>query len=82
VDIVLDTNIIVADFGLRGTAFRVAFDGIRRTDCKLLVPEVVIHEAVAKWREALTEAVEQQREAGELNSAADPREPCGTNGRP
>ena len=39
VDIVLDTNILVADFSLRGTAFRVTFDGIpeQRDDSKAKV---------------------------------------------
>ncbi len=62
-DIVLDANILIADYRLSGTAFRVTLDGIRRTDCKLLISEVVLAEVVAKYRDDLCEAVEQERKA-------------------
>lgn len=61
VDIIVDTNILVADYQLHGTAFRVAFDGIQRTDCTLLVPEVVVAEVIGKYREHMLEALTLHR---------------------
>jgi PIN domain len=63
VDIIVDANILIADFGLSGTAFRVAFDGIRRTASRMYVPEPAFAEAVAKHREHLAEAQDQLRKA-------------------
>jgi hypothetical protein len=63
VDIIVDTNILVADYQLNGTAFRVAFDGIHRTDWTLLVPQVVLAEVVSKYREQLLEVLAQHQKA-------------------
>ena len=60
-DIIVDTNIIVADFQLHGASFRVALDGVQRTDCRLFVPEIVVAEVICKYREHMLEALTLQQ---------------------
>jgi hypothetical protein len=63
VDIILDANILIADYQLSGTAFRVALDGIHRTDSRMCVPEVVVAEVVAKHKEHLALAGSELQKA-------------------
>jgi PIN domain len=49
VRIVLDTTELVADFYMSGTAFRVLADSLERLSATLVLPAVVIDEAVAKY---------------------------------
>ena len=55
--IVLDTNIILADFRLSGNAFRVFFEGIQRTGTKVYIPQVVIDEVIANFKERIDSLV-------------------------
>lgn len=52
-NILLDTNIFVADFPLAGVSFGLLRDGIRRTDATLLVPRVVYDETLNRFRECV-----------------------------
>jgi hypothetical protein len=49
VRIVLDTTELVADFYLSGTAFRILSECLERLSATLIVPAVVVDEAVAKY---------------------------------
>lgn len=51
--LVLDSNIICADFHLKGSDFRVLLDSLPRTGISLCVPEIVIDEAVNKYGEEI-----------------------------
>lgn len=53
--VVLDTNIFYRDFLLRGSAFRVLLESVQSVPARLCVPEVVLDETLAKYREALSE---------------------------
>ena len=53
--VVLDTNIFYRDFLLRGNAFRILLESIQYVPARLCVPEVVLDETLAKYREALSE---------------------------
>lgn len=63
--IILDTNILVANFR-PSNAFRLLLEASRGGQIQLVVPELVIAEAAAKYREQLAEAVrtlERSRQA-------------------
>ncbi len=64
--IILDSNIFVADFWLRGTSFRVLLDALPKTGHRLLVPKVVIEEVVAKYKQRLEETVVTLEKAATL----------------
>jgi hypothetical protein len=49
--VVVDTNILFADFAFKSESFRVLSEGVRRTDLRLRIPQVVFDEAVNKYRE-------------------------------
>lgn len=51
--VVLDTNIFYRDFLLRSNAFRILLESIQYVPARLCVPEVVLDETLAKYREAL-----------------------------
>jgi predicted nucleic acid-binding protein len=53
--VVLDTNIFYRDFLLRGNAFRILLESIQFIPARLCVPEVVVDETLAKYREAVSE---------------------------
>jgi len=61
--VVLDTNIFYRDFLLRGNAFRILLESIHFVPARLCVPEVVLDETLAKYREALTERVSADAKA-------------------
>ena len=72
-NIVLDTNIIYADFKLSGTAFRIFFEGVRRTGTNVFIPQVVIDEVVTNYEEKvntlITDLKKLQRNAKRLTNA-------------
>lgn len=51
--VVIDSNIICADFQMTGSSFRVFFDGLKRNEIELYVPEIVIDEVKSKYTEEL-----------------------------
>lgn len=55
--IVFDTNILVQDLRLKGALFRVLFDSLLKISNTLHVPEVVLDEAVNKYRRRLEAVV-------------------------
>jgi len=60
--IVIDTNIFCEDYYLRGSNFRVLFDGLHSLPGTLLIPEVVVDEVVNRYREDLQEITSKERE--------------------
>src|SRR5438128_8608965 len=59
--IILDTTVIVADFQLQGTLFRLVFGAMPTVGCALHVPEVVVDEAVNKFAEEVRSAAQELR---------------------
>lgn len=50
---ILDANILIADFFLRGIQFQTLLDNIDRLEIELFLPEVAFKEVVNKYREEL-----------------------------
>lgn len=61
--VVLDSNVICQDFRMRGTQFRIMFDGLMVIPATLYVPEVVIDEVVNRLREDIAAALVEQSKA-------------------
>jgi hypothetical protein len=61
-DIVLDANVYRQDFGMRGTQFQELFTYLRRTNCSLVVPGVVLLEAKSNYREFMSSTLRQLTE--------------------
>jgi predicted nucleic acid-binding protein len=61
--VVLDTNIFYRDFLLRGNAFRILLESTQYVPARPCIPEVVLDETLAKYREALSERVEAHAKA-------------------
>ncbi len=57
----LDTNILVQDFWLDSPHSRVLLDELNIIPATLHIPEVVIDETINKYREFLTEKIEEQK---------------------
>lgn len=53
--VVLDTNIIVADFWMRSPSFEILFDLYREDKIELYIPKIVADEVVNKYQERLNE---------------------------
>src|SRR4051812_22653269 len=53
--LVLDANIIMADWSLAGAAFRALENSLFSADFKVVVPEVVVAEAVNGYKEQVAE---------------------------
>src|SRR5262245_44461632 len=74
----LDTSILVRDFSLRSAPFQILFGAFSIIeDFRVLVPEVVIDEAVANFHERLVEEFAKERHATEklarlLDAAREP----------
>ncbi len=68
--VVLDTNIFYRDFLLRSNAFRILLESLKYVPARLCVPEIVLDETVAKYREALGERLvadtRARRRVGEI----------------
>jgi hypothetical protein len=58
-DIILDANAYRQDFRMRGTQFQELFTYLRRTNCSLVVPGVVLLEAKSNYREFLSSTLLQ-----------------------
>ncbi len=56
VRVVLDSNILIADFHLSGPLFRQTLDGVQRLGATLIVPRLVADEVKNKYGERLREA--------------------------
>jgi len=59
--IVLDTNILCADYRMTGTAFRVFLSGVSRIGASVYVPAIVFDETCAKYMEDLSTLVSRLR---------------------
>jgi predicted nucleic acid-binding protein len=53
--VILDTNIIVADFRLAATSSRLLIENLKQAGHDLAVPEIVVQEAINKFREKLAD---------------------------
>lgn len=56
--VIIDTSVIVADFWLKGTEFSILWANLETISAQLVIPEVVLDEAVNKFGERLKEAVD------------------------
>jgi len=54
-DIVLDTNIFFSDFLMNATKFKLAFDYLKKTNSKIIVPQIVYQEIAALYGRKLEE---------------------------
>jgi hypothetical protein len=53
--IVLDSNILVRDFNLEGIGFRLLREGLQLVDFRVVIPNIVLDETVAKFRDRIAE---------------------------
>ena len=53
--VVLDTSIIVRDFFMKSSKFRILFDYSKKIPFEIFIPEVVYDELVNKYKEKLME---------------------------
>jgi len=71
VNLVLDSNVFVADFRMSGSGFHTLLNELVRTGHKLYVPQVVVDEAVNKYREWLKKCKDNiDKEIRDLNKRA------------
>jgi predicted nucleic acid-binding protein len=54
--VVLDSNIIIADFWLESTNFKLLFESAIKGDVKIYIPEVVLDEVVNKYSKRLEDS--------------------------
>lgn len=54
--VVLDSNIIIADFWLQSTNFKLLFESAKKGDVKIYIPEVVLDEVVNKYGKRLKDS--------------------------
>lgn len=54
--VVLDANIIIADFWLESTNFKLLFESAKKGDVKIYVPEVVLDEVMNKYSKRLEDS--------------------------
>jgi predicted nucleic acid-binding protein len=54
--VVLDSNIVIADFWLESTNFKLLFESAKKGDIKIYVPEVVLDEVVNKYSKRLEDS--------------------------
>jgi len=62
-DVILDSNRILADPRLKGNHFSELFIYLRRTNSSWVVPAIVFHEATAKYARELHSRAERARSA-------------------
>jgi predicted nucleic acid-binding protein len=55
--VVLDSNIIIADFWLESTNFKLLFESAKKGDVKIYIPEVVLDEVVNKYLKRLEDSM-------------------------
>jgi predicted nucleic acid-binding protein len=51
--IVLDSNIIIADFWMESTNFKLLFESAKKGDIQILIPEIVLDEVINKYSQRL-----------------------------
>ncbi len=51
--IVLDSNIIIADFWMESTNFKILFESAKKGDVHIIIPEIVLDEVVNKYSQRL-----------------------------
>ena len=56
-NVILDTNILYADFNLSGNAFRIFIEGMPRISAEVFIPQVVLDETVAKYRQRIESVI-------------------------
>jgi hypothetical protein len=61
VDVILDSNIYLADIRFAKTGFEGLFAYLRRTNRNLVIPEVVFHEVLARHKDRLSEFIKQAK---------------------
>lgn len=54
--VVLDSNIVIADFWLGSTNFKLLFESAKKGDVKIFIPEVVLDEVVNKYVKRLEDS--------------------------
>lgn len=54
--IVLDSNIIIADFWLESTNFKILFENVKNGNIEIYIPEIVIDEVKNKFRQRLNQS--------------------------
>ena len=54
--VVLDSNIIIADFWLESTNFKVLFESAKKGDVKIYIPEIVLDEVINKYNQRLEQS--------------------------
>lgn len=54
--VVLDSNIIIADFWLESTNFKVLFESAKKGNIKIYIPEIVLDEVINKYNQRLEES--------------------------
>lgn len=54
--VVLDSNIIIADFWLESTNFKLLFESAKKGNVKIFIPEVVLDEVVNKYSKRLEDS--------------------------
>jgi len=64
-DVILDTNIFIADRKMAGNKFQELFNYLRRKGSRLVIPEVVFSEVLARYRDELTRLVQAAAAAWE-----------------
>jgi len=64
--VVLDANIIIGDFWLETTNFKLLFESAKKGDIKIYIPEVVLDEVVNKYNKRLEES--EQKIESELKT--------------
>lgn len=55
--IVLDSNIIIADFWMESTNFKLLFESAKKEDVQVLIPEIVLDEVINKYSQRLHKSV-------------------------
>ncbi len=64
--VVLDSNIIIADFWLESTNFEVLFASAKKGDIEIFIPEIVLDEVINKYDQRLQQS--QQKVDSELKT--------------
>lgn len=54
--VVIDSNIIIADFWLESTNFKVLFESVQKGDIQVYIPEIVLDEVINKFNQRLKES--------------------------
>ena len=62
--IILDTQVLVSDFAMRGTDFKTLLSNLERVGIDLYMPQVVFDEAVNKYQEKFEKLLNQAHMLG------------------